>query len=95
MKADAIMKAIELAKGRGMAEETLGDLPDGGKPADLPVIPETDAMGPPAETPPVDTGEKPLFDDMTGLPVIVIDKLPESFRSGEDDESDDDFEMIF
>ncbi len=95
MKAFGIMKALAHATGRGMAEDTLNDLPEGGQPDDLPVPPETEAMGPPEIIPPVETGGQPEFDEATGLPMIVIDKLPEGFRSGEDEEDeDDDLELL-
>lgn len=96
MKAEAILKALGKAEGRGMAEDALNSIPEGGKPAELPATPETEAMGPPDVIPPVETGEKPLFDEATGLPVFVLDKLPEGFRSDEvdDDEEDDDLEML-
>ncbi|SMX24064.1 hypothetical protein [Boseongicola aestuarii] len=79
MKADAILKAIANAEGRGMATEKLSGLPEGGKPSELPVQPEPEAMGPPDTTPPVDTGEIPEFDEATGLPVIPMENAPQSF----------------
>ena len=88
MKADAIMKALGLAEGRGMAENALNAIPEGGMPDDLPEIPQPEAMGPPETVPPVDTGEAPQFDEATGLPLMVLDKLPEGFRSGDDDDDD-------
>lgn len=96
MKAEAIMKALGKAEGRGMAEDALNNLPDGGQPAELPAEPETGAKGPPETIPPVETGGAPetpmgppMFDEATGLPMIVIDKLPEDFRA-DDDEDDPD-----
>jgi len=95
MKADAIMKALGKAEGRGMAEEALNNIPEGGQPAELPAMPETEAMGPPDVTPPVETGEPPMFDEATGLPMIVLDKLPDTFRSGDEGEDDgEDLDML-
>ena len=93
MKTEAIMKALSKTQEREMAQEALNSIPEGGKPAELPVMPEAEPMGPPDTTPPVETGEKPVFDEATGLPVIVLDKLPENFRN-EDDSEEDDFELL-
>lgn len=79
MKADAILNAIEKALGRGMATEALNGLPEGGMPAELPAQPETEAMGPPESIPPVETGEAPEFDEATGLPIIAMGHVPQSF----------------
>ena len=94
MKIDAIANALGKVEGRGMAEDALSNIPEGGKPAELPANPVTDAMGPPEIVPPVDTGEQPLFDEVTGLPVFVLDKLPEGFRSGEDEVDDGEVELL-
>ena len=90
MKANAIMRAMEKAEGRGMAEEALNNIPEGGKPAELPAMPETGAIGPPDVVPPVETGGQPEFDEATGLPLIVVDRLPDGFSNGDDDETDED-----
>ena len=79
MKMDAIMKAIEKAEERGMAEETLDSLPAEGIPADIPAAPNTEVMGPPEVTPPVESGELPEFDEATGLPFIAVENFPEQF----------------
>ncbi len=93
MNAKAIMKALAKAD-KGMASEALNNVLEADQPGDLPAAPETEAMGPPDDLPPVETGEMPGFDPSTGLPTIVTDKLPEDFRSGEDDEDGDDIYLI-
>ncbi len=109
MKADAIMKAIGKVEAGSKAEEVLSSLPEGGKPADLPTMPETEAMGPPEVTPPVeaggrpdmtppvDAGGPPMFDAATGLPMVAMDKTPEGFPAEPDSsgEADEILEFIF
>ncbi len=59
MKFAGIMKALEHVSGRGKATEALDDIPDGGKPDDLPMKPETEAQGPQETIPSVETGVAP------------------------------------
>ncbi|NNE80864.1 MAG: hypothetical protein HKN18_11400 [Silicimonas sp.] len=97
MKANAIMKAIGNAEGRGMAETALSNLPDTGQPADLPVQPEPEAMGPPDVIPPVEPGEAPEFEEFTGLPLVAIEHTPAMFPAEPDDNgvADDVLDLIF
>ena len=80
MKTEAIMKALGLTEGRGMAQEALNNLPEGGRPAELPAQPEIEAGGRPDLIPPVETAQAPDFDEATGLPLIgqrhVFDGFP-------------------
>lgn len=79
MKATAISKVFGNADGRGMATDALTNIPDGGKPAELPENPEVEANGPPEFSPPVETGGAPVFDTATGLPMIAMENSPEGF----------------
>ena len=96
MKADAIFKAHGHAEGRGLATDALNNIPDGGKPTELPAAPETEAQGPPEVTPPVETGSAPEFDLMTGLPVIAMENSPEGFPAeAEYGEADEILNFLF
>lgn len=107
MKADAIMKALGKVEGRGNAEDALNNLPEGGKPAVLPVTPETEAKGPPETTPPVEAGGPPelmppvaaggppMFDETTGLPMIAMDKTPEGFPAEPDSSGEAGEVLVF
>jgi hypothetical protein len=97
MKMDAIMKAIGKAEGRGMAEETLENLPAEGMPTDLPAEPDTESTGPPDDIPPVETGEAPGFDDLTGLPFISMENTPDVFPAEPEnnDEASDILDFLF
>ena len=97
MKADGISKAMEHAQGRGMADTALESIPEGGMPTDLPVAPETEAMGPPDVTPPVETGDVLEFDELTGLPLFAMDNVPNGFpaEAESDGEADDVLDFLF
>ena len=97
MKVDGIAKADGNVDGRGMAHEALTNIPDGGKPAELPVTPETEAQGPPEVTPPVETGGAPMFDEATGLPLIAMENSPEGFpgQAENDGEADEFLDFLF
>lgn len=97
MKAEAILKALGHADTRGMETDALSSIPDGGMPPELPADPETEAMGPPDDTPPVETGEVPEFDEITGLPFIAMNNSPEEFpaEAASNGEAADILDFIF
>lgn len=80
-----------------MATEALGNLPEGGKPVDLPSHPEAEAGGPPDLIPPVEAGGAPEFDELTGLPLIEQKHSFEEFPGQADDmgEADDVIGFLF
>lgn len=85
MKLEAITKVLQLLAGKEQALSAVGGIPDDGKPAELPAHPETEAMGPPENTPPVEAGEIPAFNLETGLPYVAMDRTPEDFPGDDDD----------
>jgi hypothetical protein len=85
MKLDAINKVLQLLAGKEQALSAVRGIPDGGKPSELPADPEAEAMGPPENTPPVETGEFPGFNFETGLPYVAMGRTPEDFPGDDDD----------
>ena len=96
MKTEAISKALANAETKGMASDPLSNILDGSMPAKLPADPESEPMGPPSDTPPVETGEVPDLGDI-GLPLIAMDSAPDEFPANpeNDGDADDILEFLF